>query len=517
MIMLTDSLSLFSLRPSNGMSVWQALPRLRMAVLVLCLLAGCSMAPRLEAPEATTSLPDRFEHATEAAVASQHHWWRTFRDPVLDQLVDTALVRNLDLRVAVARVDELQSQYRIARAEQLPQLQLNAGRDEQDTPANVGLGGEIGDADNIPEGFLPDRFAFTTYTASLGFSYEIDFWGRVRGAKQAALREFFASQADMRTATIGVISETIVTYFEITARERTLALTRESINLLAERYALTVERYERGLVSSHERYGVEQQYEETQAGLPVLESQLQEAHGRLGILLGRYGSPLDSVRAPAVNIQPDPVPAGLPSDLLRERPDVLAAFDRLEAARERIGVARAAQFPSFSLTAAGGVQSSTLSDLVKTTQNFWLFGGGLTAPIFNAGAIGANIRASWARYVQQAAAAEKTLLTAFKEVESALIAYDKHAEQFRFLEASLQAARDNADAQERRYARGLGDYMAMLDARRNAIRSEIALTTSWRALVTTRVAVHRALGGAWLSSMSEIADAGSRESALQEP
>ena len=204
------------------------------ACLCALILAGCSMAPRVQQPEAVQTMPDRFDQAAADDARAQPVWWHGFNDAVLDQLVDTALVRNLDLRVAVARVKEVQSQYRIARAPLLPSVQATLDRNQQSTPANTGLGSQLGgDGGGPPGGFtFPDRFEFTTYSASLGFSYELDFWGRVRGLKKAALREFFASQADLQTAQIGVIAETISTYFEIAELERTLALTRQDVALL---------------------------------------------------------------------------------------------------------------------------------------------------------------------------------------------------------------------------------------------------------------------------------------------
>ena len=253
-------------------------------ILAACLcattVAGCSMAPRVQQPEAAQTMPDRFDQATADDPRAQPVWWQGFNDPVLDQLVDTALVRNLDLRVAVARVKEVQSQYRIARAPWLPSVQATLDRNQQSTPANTGLGSQLGgdgDDGGPPGGFaFPDRFEFTTYSASLGFSYELDFWGRVRGSKDAALREFFASQADLQTAQIGVIAETISTYFEIAELERTLALTRQDVDLLAERFELTQQRYERGLISSFELYAIQQVFENARSSRPLLESQLAE-------------------------------------------------------------------------------------------------------------------------------------------------------------------------------------------------------------------------------------------------
>ncbi len=474
-------------------------------LLATAAFAGCSMAPRLEDP--VQALPEQFEAAALAARGAQHYWWRGFGDPHLNQLVDSVIARNLDLRVAVARVAELQSRFRIARAGQFPAAELAARREQQDTPSNTGIGGQLGDRISVPGGpAFPDRFEFTTYSASLGFSYEIDFWGRVRGTKRAALRELFATQSDVRTVLLGVIGEAVATYFEIAARQRTLALTRESVSLLAERAKITSDRYERGLISSLEFYAVQQELNATKAELPVLESQLEAARGRLSLLLGRYRVPADTMLVPesAYTYALDEIPSGLPSDLLQERPDVVAAFQRLEAARERIGVARAARFPSFSLTGAAGTQSSVLSDIVQTSQKFWLFGTSLTAPIFSAGKIQANIRVAWAQYEQLAAQYEKTVLMAFRDVESALVNYGKLKERHAFLTASQDAARERARGQERRYIRGTGDYLGLLEAQRNLALSEMALTESRRALAEARLAVHRSLGGAWIHELAQF-------------
>lgn len=476
-----------------------------LGLLAAVTLFGCSRAPHLESP--VKPLPEQFESAVFADRGAQRYWWHGFGDPYLNQLVDSVIVRNLDLRVAVARVKELQNQFRIARAGQFPSVELAARRDQLDTPSNTGIGGQLGDRVSVPGGpVFPDRFEITTYSASLGFTYEIDFWGRVQGVKRAALWEFFATQSDVRTVLLGVIGETVATYFEIVARQRVLALTQENVNILAERLQIISERYEQGLASSLEFYTTQQEFGIARADLPALESQLEEARGRLALLLGRYRLSADSMLVPqtAYAYALDEIPSGLPSDLLQQRPDVAAAFQRLEAARERIGVARAAQFPSFSLTGSAGTQSSTLADIVQTRQKFWLFGSGLTAPIFNAGEIRANIRASWAQYEQLAAQYEKTVLTAFRDVEAALVHYGKLKERYAFLAAAQVSSNDRVRVQELRYLRGTGDYLDLLEARRNFVMAEIALMESHRALADARLAVHRSLGGTWVDEVSHL-------------
>ncbi|MXX97785.1 MAG: TolC family protein [Rhodothermaceae bacterium] len=507
---MTNSVTSFSPQSKGGCCVGAHTSRwvrsfFVVGLLVTVGLVGCSMAPRLEDP--LQPLPEEFEAAALADQSAQHYWWHGFGDPYLNQLVDSVIARNLDLRVAVARVAEVQNQFRIARSEQLPSMELAARRDQQDTPSNIGIGGQLGDRFSVPGApEFPDRFDYTTYSASLGFAYEIDFWGRVRGTKRAALQEFFATQSDVRTVLMGVIGETVATYFEIAARQRTLELTQESVRILTERTEILSDRYERGLVSPLEFHAAQQQLHAAKADLPVLESQLDATRGRLSLLLGSYRMPMDTMLVPesAYTYALEEIPSGLPSDLLQGRPDVVAAFQRLEAARERIGAARAVQFPSFSLTGAAGTQSSTLSDIVKTSQNFWLFGTGLTAPIFNAGRIRANIRVAWAQYEQLALQYEKTVLMAFRDVEAALVNYGKLKERHASLTAAQASAHDRVQIQELRYLRGTGDYLGFLDARRNLVLSEIGLMESRRSLAEARLAVHRSLGGTWIQEGSVL-------------
>jgi NodT family efflux transporter outer membrane factor (OMF) lipoprotein len=475
--------------------------RWAMLAVTVVALHGCSFAPRATRIQAVDSMPLVFSGAVMDSLPPVPRWWQGFGDPVLNALVDTALARNFDLAIAAARVSEIQNLYRISRSSLLPSLQLTVDGTRQEVPTNTGATRNI--SENIPD--FPERFGFTTYSASLGLGYELDFWGRVRGSRNAALSNFFATREDMRTARLGVISETIATYFEVVEQSRQVALSRENVDLLSERAELTRDRYQRGLVTSFELYAIEQEFEDARAGLPLIEGRLFDAQGRLAILLGTYrkeAATLIGEGARQRSVDLDRIPAGLPSELLRNRPDVAAAAYRLEAARLRVGVARAEQFPRFSLTGSAGTQSSSLSDIVDTSQRFWLFGGSLTAPLFNAGALRANVKVAWAQYEQQAAAYEKTVLTAFHDVESSIVLLQKEGERYRFLSEALVQAEASARNQQSRYVRGIGDYLAYVDSRRNLIRVEATLATAERSLAGARLAVNRALGGDWV----EISD-----------
>jgi multidrug efflux system outer membrane protein len=281
-------------------------------------------------------------------------------------------------------------------------------------------------------------------------------------------------------------------------------LGRRAIDLLEQRLAVTEDRYARGLVPSFQLYRVRQNLQATRADQPELESRLYEAQGRLGTLLGRFAGEEraflpDSLDVP---VDLDPVPAGLPSDLLMQRPDVRAAALRLEAARQEIGVARAEMLPSLSLTGQGGTQSSELSSLINLDQRFASFAAQLTAPLFQGGQLRANLNAAEARYEQQAARYQQTVLTAFREVKASLVAYDKQRQRYREVQQQVTTAQDAFQTQRERYDRGVGDVLSLLDAERTLVQAQTRLANVRLAVVNARLALHRALGGAWTDAES---------------
>ena len=461
------------------------------------------MTPEMSTPEAEQDLPDRFEAApgdttlpaaaADTAAYDATRWWAAYEDPSLTALVDTALAANLNLEEAQGRVEELAAQFRIARAPLFPSVTANGQGNYQNQPANTGIGGAIGGGQG------PDRFEFTDYQATLGLSYELDFWGRVRSQRTAALSQYFATAADLQTARLSVISQTISTYAQIASLRRQVRLGERTVGLLEERVAVTEDRYARGLVPSFQLYTVRQSLQAAQADQPDLERRLYEAQSRFATLLGRFAGEQrallpDSMTVP---LAPEPVPAGLPADLLMQRPDVRGAALRLEAARQEIGVARAEMLPSLSLTGQGGTQSSELADLVDPGQVFASFAAQLTAPLFQGGRLRATLNAAEARYKQQAARYEQTVLTAFQEVKASLVAYEKQRRRYREVERQVDTARDAFQAQRDRYERGVGDVLSLIDAERTLLQARTRLSGVRRAVTNARLALHRALGGPW--------------------
>ncbi|NNF37930.1 MAG: efflux transporter outer membrane subunit [Gemmatimonadetes bacterium] len=501
--------------------------RIAPAILSALAVGACSFAPAPEAPVAVERMPDAWGHGDSAAYAPDS-WWTAWQDPTLDRLVDTVLIANLDLAEAVARVEEARALAGIATADLLPSVNATADATRSDNPNNAGfgrqifelLGGAGGDStaplpDSVAPAAPPSRFQNTTYSAGATLSYELDFWGRARNDRAAALRDLEASEADLQTALLGVLAETITAYFDVADLRRRVELTTEVVEVLRERARSTETRYDRGLVGSFELYQIRQDLQVTEAGLPQLRAALQDAVGRLAVLAGRYPGEVADLAAAAR--LPDrtlaPVPAALPAELLWQRPDVRASGLRLESARLRVGARRAELLPSLNLTGTLGLQSAEAEGLFDLSQWFSNLTAGLTAPLFQGGRLRANVRAQEARWAAQSAAYGRVVLTAVAEVEGALARQREEAERFVFLSAQLDEAQASVDLQTRRFESGVAGYPDYLDAVRNRLTVQNTLAAAARDYALARLGVHRALGGSWIDDPSSESGAPSPQPA----
>ena len=494
-------------------------------LLAVLTVSGCSFAPDPTVPGPVADLPDAYSDAVrgeadptageepgagEEAGYDPAGWWHAFDDPALDQLIDTAMVANLDLLEAVARVEQVRAQAGIAWADLFPSLQAGADVSYSSQPANTGIGGAFqglaGDSASGGGGRPAlDRFAFTTYSASLGFSWELDFWGRARNDYRGAAAELMASTADLHAARLGVISEIVSTYFEVAQLRQQARLTAEIVDVLEEREARTETRYDRGLVTSLELYQVRLDLRTAQARLPSLESRLDDARGRLAVLVGAYAGHIDHLLDDEATPTPvaDPIDAGIPADLLLQRPDVRAAAERLQAARYRVGARKARLLPSLSLSGSVGQQAGDAPGIFQAGQWFTNLVAGISAPLFQAGRLRENVKAAEARHLQAAAAFGRSVLTAVQEVESALSAYRAQRDRYAFFGDQVQEAEASADLTARRYAAGVAGYIDYLDAVRQLLNVRSNHVAAGTELALARLSVHRALGGAWTSDAPE--------------
>lgn len=458
-------------------------------------LAGCvSLAPEAETPAVVANLPADFSSSDVAGEYRPATWWTGFEDPVLNNLVDRALDANLDIVQAAARAQRAAAQARVARSSLFPSLEASVGSSYSDTPV---AGGAFA---NFPG--APTRITNETYSLGLSAAYEIDLFGRVRNDLRAARADAIAAEYDRRAVRLATAVEVISAYFDIVDARFQIETTLQNVDVLAERADRTEQRYLRGLAPSFELYQVREQLRAAQASLPLGEVALTNAEGRLAVLLAEYPETLSaSLEQPLLpQLVFEPVPAGLPAELLAQRPDVAASWERLEAARLRIGARRAERFPALRLSASTGAQSASPGGVFDVGQNWLLsLGSNLVAPIFDGGRISANVAAARASYDEAAASYGNVVLNAYQEATTAIESYEEQRQRYRLISAQAAEARATLDLQARRYQSGVGDYVGYLDALRSFHQVESSLSAAGRDVALARLGVHRALGGDWFA------------------
>ena len=509
-------------------SVRPALARRVLALLLpataCCLISACALKMNLvdlapEAEDTVSALPDEFTGTEDAGSYEPLEWWKTFADPVLDRVIEAALDSNFDLAEAVARVKQARARERIVKAPALPLLQPSADITDIDIPTNAGIAAqldEVGLGEDVYGDFgieLPDRLDLTTYTLGVDFSYELDFWGRNRNDALAAGAERLAQEADYLTARMGVLAETVRTYLEIVDLRRQRNLAGENVEIFRQRESLAEFRYDRGRIDTLALYAARQNLRNAEAELPQIEALLADAEGRLWVLLGGYRSDLDEMLPDALTPAAalEPVPTGIPADLLAQRPDVSAARQRVEAARYTVGARRADMFPSLSLYGSIGLQSTEGGEWFDPDQWFRNLSFNLLGPVFQGSRLRSNVDLAEARLDEAAAAYGRSVVTAVKEVEAALARLEAGRRRHVLL-ASLadEALAENA-LQEQRYVSGVGEYEAFLTAAQNLLGAQSGLAAAARDLGYARLALHRALGGAWTVRDREATGQGNAE------
>lgn len=454
---------------------------------MLFLNACFSMTPEYQQPDLGFPAPENYQHlahknASTTPVQVDDRWWEAFGDPKLNQLVEDVLRNNWDIKQAAARVLETRYQHFQIRADRLPSLDVEGGYDRRKTGGG-----------RIDQGVI-----FSNFDIGLAVAYEIDLWGRLASASAAAWNEILQAEENRRTIAQTVVAETVNLYLQIEALERRIQIAHQSVEAFRNSLEFVNIRFRRGLVSALDVRQARRILAGAEARIPQLEQDLGENQQQLAVLLGRYPVTRPPRTQPEEYYQRlDPVPPGLPSELLLRRPDIRSAVARLKALNERIGVAKARRFPTITLTGSYGYASDELGDLIQNNSEFWNLTLGIFQPIFDAGRLKANQRAAEARYQQQAAEYTKTVLTAFSEVEGALLARKKQLERRERFLKFLEEARATQRVAENRYLHGLTQYLDVLDAQQTRFEAEDNLALVDLSVLTNRVNLHRALGGGW--------------------
>jgi multidrug efflux system outer membrane protein len=458
-------------------------------LVVLVSVTGCSfLTPHYERPE--LPVPNRYPsegndgsaHGVNAEGAAIGGWRDYFADERLRALIEQALKTNRDLRSAAFHVEEARAQYGIQRAELLPAIQVGADGMRARTPGDLNVTGkaQIG----------------SQYEAGLNSSaWEIDFWGRVRNLKDAALENYLFTEAARRAVTVSLIADVADSYLRLRELDERVALARKTIATREESFRIFRRRFEVGATSRLDLTQVETLLMQAQAlGAQLEQERAIEAHF-LTLLLG---SPLELV--PGQEGFNDlgvmhPLRVGLPSDLLVNRPDIVAAEHQLRGAHADIGAARAAFFPRVTLIGALGTASADLDGLFAPGSLAWRYGPTISVPIFDAGRNRNNLSLAEARRELAVAAYEKTVQTAFREVADALSAQKWLAEQVRIQQATVAVESERARLAKLRYDSGAAAFLEVLDAQRDLLSAEQQLVQTRRALLSSRVRLYAALGG----------------------
>lgn len=457
-------------------------------------LAGCTVGPNYRRPSA--QVPTAYHGPTDdskdqaqgqdqaqalAASIADLPWWEVFQDPVLQDLIRTALKQNYDLQLATERITYARAQLQVTRSNQFPQI----------TATGTGTDGRT------YQGF-PSNSKFATYAADATF--QLDLFGQLRRQTESARAQLLGTEYAQKTTVLTLVSDVASDYFNLLDLDLQLEIARGTVKTQEDAVALTQDRLDHGVATTLDVLQAKQVLDTANAQIPELKRQIGLEEDAISILLGDYPH---SVRRGVVLVdQPFPteVPAGLPSTLLERRPDVLQAEQNLIAANAQIGVAKAAFFPQISLTGNGGGgigRSSVFSSIINSNIGTWGVGAQLTQPIFEAGRLRGNLRAAESQQRQSLISYKQAIQSAFKDVSDALIQYEQYHQVRTAQEITVKDLDDSVTTSLKRYRGGIATYLEVLDNQRSLFNSQLALAQDRGNEYQSLVQLYKALGGGW--------------------
>ena len=456
-----------------------------LALVMSGVMSACTVGPNYKRPVVDTPVAYRSAQAPAAGDAqslADQQWSAIFQDQALQALIQRALAQGYDVRAAAARVLEAQARLGVVRADQFPTVS-----------AGVSEGGQ-----RTSESVTGSRRGSVNYTQLVASSaWQLDFWGRYRRATEAARASLLASEWGRRAVMATVVSEVAEGYFRLRMLDASLDASKGTLDLRRESLRLTQVREQGGETSLVDVRQAEQLVYEATAEIATLERQIEQQENFISVLLGDNPGPIARGNGLTEQPQPPDVPAGLPSALLERRPDVQEAEQQLVAANAEIGVAKAAYFPTISLTGSAGVQSTALTTLFSGGNTIWSGAAGLVQPIFTAGRTRSEVAVAEARREQAVLGYQQTVRQAFREVSDALVGYRKLREfraQQELLLASAEDARRLADV---RYRGGATSYLEVLDADTRRFNAQLGVSDAQFQELSALVEIYRALGGGW--------------------
>lgn len=451
-----------------------------LAITIGLLLAGCSMAPEYQRPE----VPQGASWQVTSDAKTNLGWQQQFSDPTLQSLIRAALENNRDLRLAALNVQSYEAQYRIQRAAQLPTLAVGASSSRQQTSGDLNGTG----AEQIS----------SQHSAEVGITaYELDLFGRVQSLKDQALETYLAQIETQRSTQISLVSSVASAYLTLVADQELLALSQSTLDTEHESYQLTQKKFELGAASDMELAQSRTTLESARVSTAQYQRQVLQDRNALTLLLGTNLPGSLNLPSSLATVQFAPIPVGAPSSLLQQRPDILAAEHSLKAANANIGAARAAFFPTITLTATAGTASNELGHLFDGGTGTWSFIPQLNLPLFDGGKRVADLDVAEVSEKQAVATYEKNIQTAFKEVADTLGTQEFYQQQWEAQQELVKANQRYYELAEHRYAQGVDSYLTRLDAQRSLFSAQQALVSTRLAQLSNQISLFKAVGGGW--------------------
>lgn len=453
------------------------------ALMVAGVLGGCSLAPTYDRPQAPVETAYPADAAGRAELQAVNLGWRQFfPDQRLQQLIAAALENNRDLRTAVLNIEEARAQYQIARADLLPNLNVNGSAARTRASAS--------------QSFTGQPVISNSYQVGLAVpAYELDFFGRVRNLKDASLASYLSTEEAQKSAQISLIAQVAQAYLSERSYAEQLQLANDTLKSRESNLDLAQKRFDVGASSALDFRLTQTLVESARVSKSQLERQRAQAENALTLLVGKKVGDLPPAQLLSDEKIVTDIPAGLPSDLLTNRPDIRSAEQSLLAANANIGAARAAFFPRISLTGSYGSASSTLGGLFESGSGAWSFGPSLSLPIFDFGRNSANLDLAEVRKNKAVVTYEKTIQTAFREVADALVARGTLDDQVKAQEAFLAAQQERLKLTDLRFKNGIASSLDQLDAQRDLFSAQQALIQARQLRLNNAIDLYKALGG----------------------
>ncbi len=470
--------------------------RWMLTAIPLLLLGACKMGPDYVRPATPSEDAWRMTPATAESLANLP-WWELLKDQELQKLIRISLEENQDLRVAVASVEQFRAQLIISKFDLAPSLDYQGSaltfHNTNDEALTFGPGVSIPN----PSGGSGGGTDFSHLAAAAGLRWEIDLWGRIRRSIEAAHAQLLSQEENRRAVILGLVGNVAESYFGLRALDLQIEISRRTLKAWEDSVRISRLRFQHGDIPKLDLDQFEAERAGTAAQLADLEQQMVQQENQLSLLLGRRPMPIPRGLALTEQSMPPNVPPGLPSALLQRRPDIVQAEQELTAATAKIGVAQAQRFPQLALTGSAGGAGFRLDSL--SAGPFATLGASatLTGPLLNATALGYQVQSAEAQNRQAAALYQKAVLTAFKEVEDALIAVQKSRERAEALEQQVKSLQSALGFATQRYQGGRASYLDVLTAQRNLFDAELSLAKTRRTQLVSVVHLYKALGGGW--------------------